>query len=89
MALRRDEEGRLAFWTAEGRFEWPGDAERILGAEHSYARPIRDDLLLLRTKDELSHSDIVAIETLLSDLTGLRTVDPLRVFVLERALRER
>jgi endonuclease/exonuclease/phosphatase family metal-dependent hydrolase len=47
VALRRDDAGRLVFRTDEGRFEWPGDADRILGVDHPFGRPIRDDLIRL------------------------------------------
>jgi endonuclease/exonuclease/phosphatase family metal-dependent hydrolase len=47
VALRRGGDGRIAFWTSDGKFQWPGDSERIVGVEHPFGRPIRDDLIRL------------------------------------------
>jgi len=59
VALRRTDDRRLIFWTAEGRFEWPGDAERILGPDHPFGRAIRDDLS--RLCDQANAGDVVIL----------------------------
>jgi hypothetical protein len=41
------EKGRAAAWTAEGRFELPGEAAKVVGSGHPYLEEVAEDLVRL------------------------------------------